>query len=175
MNSGSADTATDKRLAAICGLFCRACSFYLASSEDPARLRKIAGRFQLSAEEMECHGCRSDKRGIYCRNYCEFTKCAADKGIDFCGECSEYPCVKLKTFQAQMPHRIELWESQERIKKAGYKRWYAEMLEHYSCPECHTINSAYDMQCRKCGTTPSCKYVSLHADEIAKSTGKLGP
>jgi hypothetical protein len=62
-------------------------------------------------------------------------KCAADKNIDFCVECKEYPCAELKEFQAKMPHRIELWDSLKRIKAAGYKAWYTEMIEHYSCPK----------------------------------------
>ena len=54
--------------------------------------------------------------------------CAADKGLEFCGECEEYPCEELKQFQAERPHRIELWESQERIAKSdflnGLKKWW---------------------------------------------------
>jgi predicted RNA-binding Zn-ribbon protein involved in translation (DUF1610 family) len=59
-----------------------------------------------------------------------------------------------------------LWANQERIKEAGYETWFEEMIEHYSCPQCHTINSAYDLTCRKCGTDPSCAYVGLHKEEI---------
>jgi ribosomal protein L40E len=101
------------------------------------------------------------------------TKCAAAKGLDFCGECEEYPCKELKAFQAEMPHRIELWKSQARIKEVGYEKWYGEMIEHYSCPACRALNSAYDITCRKCGTTPSCAYVRLHKDEIMKHLSKL--
>ncbi|OPX92819.1 MAG: hypothetical protein A4E59_02926 [Syntrophorhabdus sp. PtaB.Bin027] len=100
-------------------------------------------------------------------------QCATEKGIDFCGECAEYPCAELKIFQAQMPHRIEIWQSQERIKEVGFEKWYMEMIEHYSCPECHTINSAYDMSCWKCGKTPSCNYVKLHKDKIAQHLAKI--
>ena len=59
------------------------------------------------------------------------TKCSIKKGFDFCNECPEYPCTELKAFQAQMPHRNELWKSQERIKEVGYEQWYEEMIEHY--------------------------------------------
>jgi len=174
MNNGQLDICTsDKRLAAICGLFCPACTLFIGTKEDPERLKMIAMRLQLPVEELECHGCRSEKRGIFCRNHCKMTKCAVEKGINFCCECTEYPCVELKAFQAQMPHRNELWKSQERIKEVGYEKWYEEMIEHYSCPECHTINSAYDIACRKCGTTPSCNYVNLHKDEIIQGSGKL--
>jgi uncharacterized OB-fold protein len=72
-----------------------------------------------------------------------------------------------------MPHRIELWKSQERIKEVGYEKWYEEMISHYSCSECGTLNSPYDIVCRKCGATPSCSYVNLHKDEIIQNSGKL--
>jgi hypothetical protein len=163
----------DKRLAAVCGLFCPACTLFIGTNDDPERLKKMAAHLKVPVEELECNGCRSDKRGIFCRNYCKMTKCSIEKGIDFCNECSEYPCAELKAFQAQMPHRIELWKSQERIKEVGYEKWYEEMLEHYTCSECHTLNSAYDIECRNCGTTPGCNYVKLHKNEIIRSSGKL--
>ncbi|MTI86302.1 MAG: DUF3795 domain-containing protein [Firmicutes bacterium] len=163
----------DKRLAAVCGLFCPACQFFIGTNEDQERLKGLAERLQRPVDELECHGCRSEKRCFYCNENCTMAKCAAEKGIDFCGECTEYPCAELKVFQAQLPHRIELWKSQERIKKVGYEKWYAEMIEHYSCPECHTLNSAYDIVCRKCGTDPSCTYVIQHKDEIIQQLAKI--
>ncbi len=163
----------DKRLAAVCGLFCPACTVFIGSREDQQRLAGLSRLFQRPVEELECHGCRSEKRNFFCREYCKMTKCAAEKGIEFCGQCPEYPCDDLKTFQAQMPHRIELWKSQQRIKEAGYEKWYVEMVEHYSCPECRTLNSAYDLACRNCGATPSCAYVNLHKDEIMQHLARM--
>ena len=46
-------------------------------------------------------------------------KCAAEKGVEICGECYRVPRKNLQAFQAEMPHRIELWKSQERIKEVG--------------------------------------------------------
>jgi hypothetical protein len=162
----------DKRLAAVCGLFCPACHVFIGTKEDPERINVMAKRIHCTVEELQCHGCRSAKRCYYCETKCTMAKCAAAKGVEFCGECAEYPCKDLKAFQAEMPHRIELWKSQERIKEVGYERWYAEMIEHYSCPQCYTLNSAYDMACRKCGTTPSCAYVRLHKDQIVRHLEK---
>lgn len=156
----------DKKRAAVCGLFCPACSVFIGTKEDPARLNVIAQRVQRPVEELRCNGCRSEKRCFYCESKCIMAKCAAAKGVDFCGECAEYPCMDLKAFQAEMPHRIELWKSQERIKEAGYEKWYAEMIEHYSCPKCRTINSAYDLKCRKCGEEPGSGFVTRHKKEI---------
>jgi Protein of unknown function (DUF3795) len=166
------DGKADKKLAAVCGLFCPACHVFIGTKEDPERLKAMARRLQRPLEEMQCKGCRSEKRCFYCETKCTMAKCAAAKRVDFCGECAEYPCTDLKAFQAEMPHRIELWKSQARIKEVGYEKWYGEMIEHYSCKKCGTINSAYDVACRKCGSTPSCAYGGLHKDEIMRHMAK---
>lgn len=155
----------DKNLAAVCGLYCEACTLYIATTEDPERLKGLAARFQLSEEEIKCYGCRSAKRGPYCEK-CKMFACAAERGIDFCVECAEYPCDDLKRFQSERAHRIELWDDLERIKTIGYKRWLKEIRGNYTCPRCRSINSAYDLKCRKCGEDPSCGYVAKHKQAI---------
>lgn len=162
----------DKKLAAVCGLFCPACTVFIGTREDPKRLDAMARRFNRPVEDLHCSGCRTGKRCFYCRSVCTMARCAAQKGAAFCGECGEYPCDTLKTFQYEAPHRIELWQSQARIREAGYEKWFAEMIEHYSCPECGTVNSAYDIACRTCGASPSCDYVRLHKDEIMRYLAK---
>jgi hypothetical protein len=163
----------NKKLAAVCGLFCPACRVFIGTKEEPERLEAMARRFQKPIEEMQCNGCRSERRCFYCESRCTMAKCAAEKGVEFCGECAEYPCENLKAFQTEMPHRIELWQSQKRIKEAGYEKWYLEMIEHYSCQKCGTLNSAYDIACRHCGATPSCSYVRLHQDAIMQKVDRM--
>ena len=155
----------DKMLAAVCGLYCEACILFIATKEDPARLKELAARFQLSEEAMKCYGCRAAKRGPYCQT-CKMFSCAAERGIEFCSECEDYPCNDLKQFQSERPHRIELWDDLERIRDIGYKRWLKEIKENYACPKCQSINSAYDLKCRKCGGDPSCQYVAKHKQAI---------
>ena len=168
------DAHPDKNLAAVCGLFCPACTLYIGTADnDPTRLKAVADAYHTPPESWECHGCRSEKRSYFCRNLCKMAGCAKEKGIDFCVDCDEYPCDELRTFKEQRPHRIELWENQQRIKEAGYARWYEEMLKHYACPRCGTLNSAYDLKCRSCGTEPSCAYVDRHKDDILRYLARL--
>ncbi len=162
---GDDPTQPDPARAAVCGLFCPACSAFIATREDPERLQKIADGWGVPVEEARCDGCRSDRRFVYCRT-CHMVSCAAERGLDFCGQCDEYPCQQLKEFQVAMPHRIELWDNLARIEEVGWERWYAEKLEHYACARCGTINSAYDPTCRRCGHTPSCEYVARHGEEV---------
>ena len=162
----------DKRLAAVCGLFCPSCVIYIATHEDPERLKTIAENRKVTVEESKCDGCRAERRNSYCKT-CKMYLCAMGKGIDFCGECRDYPCEDLKSFQAEYPHRIELWEAQKRIKEVGYERWYKEQIRHYSCPKCGTLNSAYDFTCRKCGASPSCVYDKLHEQEVIRQLSNI--
>jgi hypothetical protein len=155
----------DKRMAAVCGLYCEACSWFISTTEDHERLKRLAAQLNFSQEESRCYGCRSDKRLPYCEK-CRMSACATERGIDFCSECEEYPCDELKRFQSAMPHRIELWVNLERIKSIGYKQWLKEIRGNYTCPRCQTINSTYDLKCRKCGEEPSCNYVAKHRHVI---------
>jgi hypothetical protein len=156
---------TDRALAAVCGLYCEACTLFIATKEDPARLKGLAHRFQLSEEAVKCYGCRSAKRGPYCEK-CKMSSCAAERGIAFCVECGEYPCAELTRFQSERPHRIELWDDLEQIKAKGYKHWLRQIRDNYACPRCQSINSAYDLRCRNCGEEPSCNYVAKHKQAI---------
>ena len=165
----------DIKKAAVCGLFCPACSLYIATTEDPERLEILAKRFGMPKEELECLGCRSEKLSFFCRNHCKMVKCAAEKGLEFCCECGEYPCAELSVFQSKAPHRIELWNSQKRIKEAGWEKWYSEMLDMYKCGACGAISSAYDIKCRKCGEEPSCAFTAKYHGEIEKSISKMKP
>lgn len=167
MNTDRTNLKNVKKEAAVCGLFCSSCSIYIASKEDPERLKAIAENYNVNVDRMKCEGCRSNKRIGYCEA-CRIFRCASEKGIEFCGECDEYPCDEIKKFQSILPHRLELWKSQKRIQEAGWQQWYSEMLDHYSCPRCGTINSAYDAACRKCGHVPSCEYVEVNGEEIKK-------
>lgn len=163
----------DIKLAAVCGLFCPACSLYIGTTEEPERLQAFAARFGLPAEELECLGCRSEKRSFYCRGRCKMASCAAEKGISFCSECEEYPCEELKAFQLQAPHRLELWESLDLAKEQGLDTWFETMRQKYTCPTCSAINSAYDDTCRKCGEVPSCAYVQTHREQIGQGAGRM--
>jgi hypothetical protein len=153
------------KTAAVCGLYCKACTLYIASTEDPERLTRLAARFQLTEDDVKCFGCRSHKRFPACAQ-CTMSSCATERGIAFCSECTDYPCEELTTFQSAMPHRIELWDDLKSIKADGCEAWHTTVQQRYTCPKCHSINSAYDLTCRTCGAEPSCAYVADHKDAI---------
>ncbi len=163
----------DKRpLAAVCGLYCGACTLYIGSTEDTGRLNQLARLFGSTPDELRCHGCRSARLGLHCRG-CEFRACARERKISFCSECDEYPCAKLVEFERQRPHRAELWNDLDRVKEVGVHRWIREKEAEYACPRCGTLNSAYDLFCRKCGGSPSCAYVAKHQEAVKRFTSQM--
>jgi hypothetical protein len=156
----------DKSLVSVCGLFCPACGIYYSTQENNVEnLKKIAIRINVPFEEIRCNGCRTEVITAYCKN-CFMKKCAAEKGIDFCGECNEYPCTELKEFQSKLPHRAELWKSQERIKEIGWENWFNEMIDYFSCNECESLNGWYDFKCRECGTIPGNDFVKNNLEVL---------
>jgi hypothetical protein len=166
------DLRPDKKLAAVCGLFCPGCSLLIGTHEEPARLEGMAARMGRTVDELRCNGCRSDKQCFYCTSMCQMKTCAAGKGVDFCGECNEFPCETLKAFQKERPHRIELWDSLRQIRESGWEVWFRDEARRYACERCGALNSAYHSRCRSCGVSPSCAYVKDHGDEVARFMAK---
>lgn len=152
-------------LASVCGLYCGACSVFLATREDPVRLARLAARLGQTVEETRCEGCRSDARSRHCRS-CTFVACAAERGLAFCGECPEFPCAPFETFRTALPHRRDILADVDRIREVGAAAWAGEMEQRYACAACGTINSAYDLACRACGETPGNDYIREHGDAI---------
>ena len=89
------------RIAAACGNDCSACPRYVAhpyekSSEELRHTAELWERIGYrdhvaSVEEISCMGYRPS-------NWCRYgvARCCADRGIETCAECPEYPCVRIR-------------------------------------------------------------------------------
>ena len=94
-----------KRIA-ICGLDCASCGAYIATKRNDNKLRaKVAKKWSkdfnhpnLKSEDINCLGCLSlvDPIWQYCGK-CEVRKCALERNLKNCGQCSDYPCKKIKS------------------------------------------------------------------------------
>lgn len=86
-----------KRLIACCGLDCEVCDARIATIANDDALREETARKwsemnnapEITAETINCMGCRTDgpKFG-YCA-MCGIRSCAEAKGFGTCGECAE--------------------------------------------------------------------------------------
>ena len=103
-----------ERLTAPCGLYCGACPCYKAqANRDLAE--KIASRLELAVEDCICSGCRTQRGriGVMGEPVCETYDCCVDKKrLDFCYQCSDFPCSKLAPCAeraAEIPHNTKIY------------------------------------------------------------------
>ena len=125
------DTLSEKRkLTAPCGLDCFNCRFYEANIT-PEMAAAFAQHRGIPPSRVACPGCRSAGG---CRlNYevCETLECANARGVEFCGECADFPCPKLQPVAdgaERFPHNLKLYNLC-RIKAVGFERWAAEAAD----------------------------------------------
>lgn len=50
----------------------------------------------LSNELSVCEGCRSTPKPDSCIKECFILECTKEHNVDFCGECNDFPCQKVK-------------------------------------------------------------------------------
>ena len=90
-----------EKIIAACGNDCAACPRYVAHPYEKTdeELRhtaklwmKIGYRDHLvTNEEISCTGCKPENRCRY-----RVIKCCADRGVETCADCREYPCDNKK-------------------------------------------------------------------------------
>jgi hypothetical protein len=86
-----------KLLIACCGIDCEKCDAYMATIADDNTLREeTANKWRtmfnipdITADSINCMGCRTEGVKIGNCNYCEIRKCAQSKGFNTCGDCEE--------------------------------------------------------------------------------------
>ena len=105
-NLPSDDTVDYRRMTAPCGLPCFACGFYMANRH-PELKSLIAETYGVPQEKVACRGCR-DEEGTcgHLPMACRVYPCVESKGIDFCHECTDFPCDYLHPYadMADLPH-----------------------------------------------------------------------
>ena len=119
-----------KQMTAPSGLDCFNCSLYFASTNDSIR-KVVAEKMGISFELAACKGCRNENgtiRAIGKIEPCKAYKCIQEKKLDFCYECSDFPCGNLQPYAdmaSSRPHNIKVFNSCL-IKKMGLEKWAKE-------------------------------------------------
>lgn len=83
-----------------------------------------------------CNGCRNGEHSKYCIKGCFILECTKVHGVDFCGECNEFPCDKCK--QLFSGKNVSFSDNvysdwlygNERIKMVGAEQYYTEAISH---------------------------------------------
>ena len=123
-----------KELAAPCGLYCGACSTYIARKRgDEEALKAMAeciaearGQAIKPEEDLTCNGCLSSQLAIFCRQ-CTMRACAVEKGITHCAQCSDFPCHTITDFNNDgRSHHSEVLANVRRQQEIGIDAWLDE-------------------------------------------------
>jgi len=136
-----------------CGLYCGACPVLMANErEDEEWIAVTAEQWKCKPEDLHCRGCKTEVTAAFCTN-CGMRVCAREKGLEFCSECTDYPCEMVTTFRNDnASHHSVIINNLERIKEIGGEKWLEEQKERWSCLQCGTRFGWYTEKCSKCDT-----------------------
>ena len=112
-------------MTAPCGLACFECIVYLAKESEELR-EMLSKRFGIPPEEIGCDGCRVIKGKVPgVPNGCRVFNCAEERGVNFCCDCSDFPCDLLHPYADKadsLPHNTKVFNLCL-IKKMGLESW----------------------------------------------------
>lgn len=147
-----------EHLAAVCGLYCGACTIYRARhDQDRQGLDKLfqdmSERLKVPPEEIVCDGCLSQGRLMPHCQECKIKQCAADKpGVERCSDCSEFPCSLITSFSDDgVPHHGAVLKNIRRQQELGVYEWLQEEYERVRCQYCGVSLDWYAQTCHRCG------------------------
>jgi len=137
-----------------CGqYYCNLCAYFKGTIVDAAKnllgyterygsLRLIAERSNacdldeflkglrwLSSHSVPCRGCRFGGGWSWWPD-CPVRDCTKQKGIDFCYECHDFPCKRLKEDPLLERKRMMI-EANNTIRSLGIKRYLEQLKERY--------------------------------------------
>ena len=120
------DKDTAKKLTSPCGLPCFHCPAYLATTNPEIR-KKTSEALGIPEEKATCEGCRSQEGRIKLLKpdeQCKIYACVADKKIEFCNECDDFPCGRFQPYddKAHFPHNTKMYQLCK-MKKIGFEKW----------------------------------------------------
>ena len=122
----------DKRnLTAPCGLDCFNCPTFRDNISEEQKAT-LAAFLKIPVEETPCNGCRDEKGNCKFadKNHSTTWDCALKKGVDYCFECSDFPCGLFRPTHkgANYPHNMKVYNLC-RMKLVGIDNWIEESKE----------------------------------------------
>ena len=134
-----------------CGLYCGACFIMNAYKQNRTDCLPKEWVSPIDDKEIKCHGCKSELVFENCRG-CQIRKCAQSKDVEFCNNCSEFPCEKIKRFEdLNLPHHKVALHNMEQIKEIDLQQWLKQQKERWLCSNCSYPFSWYEENCVQCG------------------------
>lgn len=126
-------------LIAPCGMNCRICLGYFGYTSSGKK------------RKMKCIGCKPrDKSCAFLKKYC---KKLTKKEINYCYECTDFPCTHLEKIDEVYRERynMSMIENLEHIRDNGIDKFLKKQEEKYKCSECGGVICVHNGKCYSCG------------------------
>ena len=129
------------KLIAPCGINCGACVAFFGYTMNGKK------------RKHRCEGCWSRKRP--CAFIKQKCKKLANKQLDYCFKCTEFPCEVLSMLDQRYTEKygFSLIENLKIIQKNGADKFLKYEQEKWKCPNCSGIVCVHDKQCYTCALT----------------------
>ena len=104
----------EHRLTSPCGLYCGGCPLFQARTDATLRKRLAEARGVPEDRLVLCAGCRplKGKVTVVDSAVCPTYACIEARGLEFCYECPDFPCLKLAPCAdraADIPHNTKIY------------------------------------------------------------------
>ncbi len=110
---------------AVCGIDCMTCSIHLRTEEE-LEYQKSRNR---DADMVRCDGCRSDRNACHWGRDCALLECCVyERGLEFCGECPDFPCHKVSEWAGEWDHHRIAVEKMKEMKAVRKENWMRQRL-----------------------------------------------
>ena len=99
----------------------------------------------------KCPGCFSGRKVNNRPIKCSIRLCKKRKG-DYCFECIEFPCERIKRLDKRYRERYGMSEIEnlEFIRDKGMKKFLRAQAKKWHCPKCGDLISCHNDLCLKC-------------------------
>ncbi len=146
---------TSSHLVGKCGLYCGACTVYVAQRDSETWRKKIADNSNCTPEQVRCNGC-GDLTSDCWGNGCKIVLCTRAKGVSYCYECPEYhqeSCEKFSGLcKSYLQAGVDLRKNLSRIQTGETEEWLRESAARFTCQACGKPVSAWFSECHHCGS-----------------------
>ena len=91
-------------------------------------VKKFTQTLEFLANHLSvCEGCRSNPKPDSCIKDCFILACTQEHNVDFCGECHEFPCEKVKLSGIFSEKNNDKWLAHNRyIKEHGAMKFFED-------------------------------------------------
>jgi hypothetical protein len=108
------------QIIAYCGINCGECNIYLAPNNPQIAVKLVElfnGKWEkVKAEDFHCETCRKLVDKCWTEE-CWIRNCCQEKKLEYCFECEEFPCYKLKEWSRTNKRYKQAFQTLKNMKK----------------------------------------------------------